>query len=123
MNLTPVIGCSRRQLTTERNFYPHPIGLRIVKEQYENKAIVFSMYAFFSFVTYHLGIVSYIDRFAYLVLRYPPPTPQYFDQSIDHFSNNTDSFVQTYLLNDTFWNPENGPIFLIVGGEYSAETW
>lgn len=58
------------------------------------------------------------------LLRAPPtlglgPKPQYFTQTLDHFSNSTDrTWSQAFYVNDTFWVPgSDAPVFLCVGGE------
>ena len=58
------------------------------------------------------------------LLRAPPtlglgPKPEYFTQTLDHFSNSTDRpWSQAFYVNDTFWVPgSDAPVFLCVGGE------
>lgn len=48
-----------------------------------------------------------------------PNTTRYFhDQRQDHFDeHNTNTWVQRYFVNDTFFDPRQGPVFLCVGGE------
>lgn len=43
-------------------------------------------------------------------------TPLWFNQTLDHFSNNTATYQQRYFFNGTFFKP-GGPIFLYIGGE------
>ena len=58
-------------------------------------------------------------------LRSPPtppgvrlPEPQWIDQVLDHndMSDKT-TWKQRYFVNDTFWDKQNGPVFLLLGGE------
>eukprot|EP00043_Microstomoeca_roanoka_P018195 m.193365 g.193365 ORF g.193365 m.193365 type:complete len:495 (-) comp16779_c8_seq4:201-1685(-) len=47
------------------------------------------------------------------------PPPQFFPQWQDHFDGtNTNTWMQAYYVNDTFWQPNSSaPVFLCVGGE------
>jgi hypothetical protein len=41
----------------------------------------------------------------------------YFDQTLDHFSPvPSPTFPQRYIVIDSYWKPERGPVFLILGG-------
>uniref|UniRef100_T1JCH1 Lysosomal Pro-X carboxypeptidase n=1 Tax=Strigamia maritima TaxID=126957 RepID=T1JCH1_STRMM len=41
---------------------------------------------------------------------------------VDHFSfANKDTYLQRYLINDTFWKPNSGPIFFYTGNEGDIE--
>ncbi|GAB6029669.1 hypothetical protein CHUAL_005401 [Chamberlinius hualienensis] len=45
----------------------------------------------------------------------------YYTQKVDHFSfANGDTFQQKYLINDTWWEGNNGPIFFYTGNEGSV---
>ncbi|KYQ91942.1 Pputative serine protease [Tieghemostelium lacteum] len=45
------------------------------------------------------------------------PQSQWFTQQLDHFDPlNDNTFQQQFLVNDTYWD-QNGPIFILLGGE------
>ena len=47
--------------------------------------------------------------------------PQWFQQKPDHFSeSDTRTWQQRFFSNRTFWEPESGPVFLMLGGEGPA---
>jgi len=57
-----------------------------------------------------------------------PPTytyqTKYFDQRVDHFNFvNDTTFKQKYLINDTWWKTNNGPIFFYTGNEGDIEAF
>jgi hypothetical protein len=43
----------------------------------------------------------------------------FFDTAIDHFDNDGDitTFKMRYLVDDTYWDPETGPILFYAGNE------
>ncbi len=46
------------------------------------------------------------------------PQPQWLHQYLDHFDKNSHTtWKQRYFVNDTWWDKENGPIFILLGGE------
>ncbi len=46
------------------------------------------------------------------------PPAQWIDQYLDHFDKNSKTtWKQRYFVNDTWWDKENGPIFILLGGE------
>ena len=49
------------------------------------------------------------------------PEEQWLEQKLDH-SDGGDSrtWRQRYWVNDTFWDRQNGPVFLMIGGESEA---
>lgn len=49
----------------------------------------------------------------------PLASPLYFEQKQDHYDGaNTNTWQQTYYMNDTFWKGDpNAPVFLCCGGE------
>ncbi|XP_015371392.1 PREDICTED: lysosomal Pro-X carboxypeptidase-like [Diuraphis noxia] len=48
----------------------------------------------------------------------------YFTVPVDHFSfTNNDTFRMKYLINDTYWERENGPIFFYAGNEGAIEMF
>ncbi len=59
------------------------------------------------------------------VLRAPPtppgvklPEPQWMVQYLDHFNKDSKTtWNQRYFTNDSFWDKESGPVFLLLGGE------
>lgn len=61
-------------------------------------------------------------------LRDPPtppgvklPDPQWIEQKLDNFNKtDTRTWKQRYFVNDTFWSPATGPVFLMLGGEGTA---
>ena len=68
-------------------------------------------------------------RWKKLGLRSPPLPPgtavaeaQWFkDQKLDHFTpSDTNTWEQRYFVNDTLWDRQNGPVFLMLGGEGPA---
>jgi hypothetical protein len=73
----------------------------------------------------HARIVSMEGRLNHflsrsdLLLTAVPNTTRYFDgQRLDHFDpQNTKTWTQRYFVNDTFFDPATGPVFLCVGGE------
>lgn len=50
---------------------------------------------------------------------------KYFEQKVDHFSftNEDATFKQKYLINDTWWKTNNGPIFFYTGNEGTIEAF
>lgn len=47
-----------------------------------------------------------------------------FVEQVDHFSfTNKDMFYMKYLINDTYWARENGPIFFYAGNEGAIEMF
>lgn len=46
--------------------------------------------------------------------------PQWFEQKLDHFSSNTRTWYQRFFFNDSLWDRRSGPVFLMLGGEGSA---
>ena len=47
-----------------------------------------------------------------------------FTQRVDHFNiASSATFSQRYLVNDSYWDRESGPVFLLVGGEMDMYTW
>ena len=60
----------------------------------------------------------------------PPPLPPgtavaeamwFGEQKLDHFSDSdTRTWRQRYFVNASFWDKENGPVFLMLGGEGPA---
>jgi len=49
---------------------------------------------------------------------------QWFNQTLDHFTFTTDAkFRQKYLVNDTYWNKNAGPIFFYTGNEGMIESF
>jgi pimeloyl-ACP methyl ester carboxylesterase len=54
----------------------------------------------------------------------PVPPDQWLTQTLDHFNDaDTRTWQQRYFLNDTFYKP-GGPVFLMIGGEGTAQpTW
>jgi len=47
---------------------------------------------------------------------------RYCEQRVDHFSFvNSDTYLQKYLYNDTFWDHDGGPIFIYTGNEGDIE--
>lgn len=49
----------------------------------------------------------------------PPDT--WFQQRLDHFDpQDSREWLQRYFVNDTFWDPKNGPVFLSIQGEGAA---
>lgn len=63
-------------------------------------------------------------------LRSPPlppgaavPQPLWFrTQKLDHFSDSdTRTWQQRYFVNDTLWDEQTGPVFLMLGGEGPAD--
>ncbi|XP_025204425.1 lysosomal Pro-X carboxypeptidase-like [Melanaphis sacchari] len=49
---------------------------------------------------------------------------EYFTVPVDHFSyTNNDTFRMKYLINDTYWERENGPIFFYAGNEGAIEMF
>ena len=65
-----------------------------------------------------------------LRLRSPPvpfgtklAQPQWFKaQKLDHFSDSdTRTWEQRYFVNDTLWDQQSGPVFLMLGGEGPAD--
>lgn len=45
-------------------------------------------------------------------------------QQVDHFSfTNNDTFRMKYLINDSYWEPKNGPIFFYAGNEGAIEMF
>ena len=51
------------------------------------------------------------------------PEVYWFDQKLDHFGDGQGSWKQRYFVNDTFWSKENGPVFLMLGGESKASPY
>lgn len=58
------------------------------------------------------------------------PTYQYrtewYDQTLDHFGSEPtvpSTFKQRYLVNDTWWDKENGPVFFYTGNEGNVEMF
>lgn len=51
-------------------------------------------------------------------------TTHWFNQTLDHFSFTTQTkFRQKYLINDTFWDSNGGPIFFYTGNEGVIEAF
>jgi len=49
---------------------------------------------------------------------------KWFNQTLDHFTFTTSKkFQQKYLVNDTFWNSDGGPIFFYTGNEGKIESF
>ena len=49
----------------------------------------------------------------------PPDT--WFEQRLDHFNpHDSRMWLQRYFVNDTFWDPKSGPVFLNIEGEGEA---
>lgn len=49
----------------------------------------------------------------------PPDT--WFQQRLDHFDpQDSRTWLQRYFVNDSFWDPTNGPVFLFIEGEGAA---
>ena len=49
----------------------------------------------------------------------PPDT--WFQQRLDHFNpHDSRVWLQRYFVNDTFWDPQSGPVFLNIEGEGAA---
>ena len=56
----------------------------------------------------------------------PLPAAQWVEQKLDHLatSGNPTYWKQRYFVNSTWWDPQNGPVFLLLGGEGPANpTW
>ena len=60
----------------------------------------------------------------------PPKEKKYayktklFKQRVDHFNfANDDMFEQRYLINDTWWDHQEGPIFFYTGNEGDIEAF
>ena len=50
------------------------------------------------------------------------PQDLWFTQSRDHFRVvDTTTWQQRYWVNDSFWDREKGPVFLMIGGEGEAD--
>jgi len=48
----------------------------------------------------------------------------YHEQLVDHFSFvNSDTYLEKYLYNDTYWDHDGGPIFFYTGNEADIETF
>jgi len=48
----------------------------------------------------------------------------YHEQYVDHFSFvNSDTYLEKYLYNDTYWDHDGGPIFFYTGNEADIETF
>ena len=53
----------------------------------------------------------------------PPFKTFYIEQNLDHFNHRDDrTFEQRYLLNDDFFDAENGPVFFYAGNEGDIEV-
>lgn len=53
----------------------------------------------------------------------PLPASQWVDQKLDHFSNTSgNTWKQRYFVNSTWWDKDNGPVFLLLGGEGPADA-
>jgi len=51
-------------------------------------------------------------------------TTNWFNQTLDHFTFTTQTkFRQKYLINDTFWDRNGGPIFFYTGNEGDIEAF
>lgn len=49
------------------------------------------------------------------------PADQWFTQRLSHFDDsNTATWQQRYFVNDSFWRKDEGPVFLMIGGEGTA---
>ena len=49
---------------------------------------------------------------------------KWFKQRVDHFNfANDDMFEQRYLINDTWWDHQEGPIFFYTGNEGDIEAF
>ena len=54
----------------------------------------------------------------------PPFKTAYIEQQLDHFNFRDDrTFQQRYLLNDDFFDPQNGPVFFYAGNEGDIESF
>lgn len=49
----------------------------------------------------------------------PTPPPQWIDQRLDHLStaHGNETWKQRYFVNATWWDMQNGPVFMMLGGE------
>jgi hypothetical protein len=49
---------------------------------------------------------------------------KWFKQRVDHFGfTNEDHYLQRYLINDTYWDHNQGPIFFYTGNEGDIEAF
>ena len=58
----------------------------------------------------------------YLPKGTPTPPPQWVDQKLDHLNtaHGSKTWKQRYFVNSTWWDKQNGPVFLMLGGEGPA---
>ena len=50
------------------------------------------------------------------------PKEQWLKQKLDHFDDgDTRTWQQRYWVNDTFWDRQKGPVFLMIEGEAEAD--
>ena len=49
---------------------------------------------------------------------------QWLQQILDHFNTSSVNVTwkQRYWINDSYWNKESGPVFLMIGGEGEATS-
>lgn len=99
-------------------------GLQIISDKMACKSVVLVFLACFSLSSAQFRWNGGGLRAPPLTSNAKPPEAQWFDQSVDHFGGLMLTWKQRYFVNSTYWSAEDGPVFLMLGGEGPANpTW